>query len=247
MARRPITKLVDLCEEVGVEHLQVTEVLRRIHRTVLEGNDVIVQEFGTFYRRDSQQRVRVLNDVPHIAPARSTVALRAPRFPSITARASIGFRADPRFESERFVFLEPFSGQSDEATVDTDIVVDSLGGNLSRWNFRLVGSIENLTLIDDVVNFTFVWSYQLTVIFVFGPPGGGPPQFFEFPLMPPEAVNREPLVAGLVIEDQGRTDSDGGNSVIVRLGTVRTGNQDSRSLAVNIRADVDRDSIIATN
>jgi len=81
MARRPITSLVELCEEVGVEHAQVTEVLRRVAQTVMEGNDVIVQEFGTFYRRTSKPRVRRLRGIDYQVPERVAVALKGPRFP----------------------------------------------------------------------------------------------------------------------------------------------------------------------
>lgn len=82
MARRPTTALLQLCDEVGIEHLQATELFRRIKREIMEGKDILVVEFGTFYRRDSKERIRRLNGVDYTVPERSTVALRGPRFPA---------------------------------------------------------------------------------------------------------------------------------------------------------------------
>ena len=85
MPRRPITRLVDLCSEIGVEHIQVTELFRRIDRETAAGNDVIVQEFGTFYRKFNRERVRVLNGDTINVPANDRTALRGQRFPSAPA------------------------------------------------------------------------------------------------------------------------------------------------------------------
>lgn len=89
MARRPITPLVVLCREIGLDHLQATELFRRINREVMSGNDVITQEVGTFYRRDSRARVRRLNGIDYQVPERSTVALRGPRFPGRESRVEL--------------------------------------------------------------------------------------------------------------------------------------------------------------
>ena len=129
MARRPITKLVDLCDEVGVEHLQVTEVLRRIHDTVMDGNDVIVQEFGTFYKRVSRPRIRVLNGVRHLAPRRETVALRPPRFPAELA--------DPLLcdDFEELVTVLPEGGFSERRQFPTVL-------NLNGADFNITATID---------------------------------------------------------------------------------------------------------
>ena len=82
MPRRPITRLVDLCSDIGVEHIQVTELFRRIDRETAAGNDVIVQEFGTFYRKFNSARIRVLNGETINVPANDRTALRGQRFPS---------------------------------------------------------------------------------------------------------------------------------------------------------------------
>ena len=82
MPRTPITPLVELCNEIGLPHLQATELFRRIDREVSLGNEVIVQEFGTFYLKRNAARVRRLNGTDHQVPANERTALRGQRFPS---------------------------------------------------------------------------------------------------------------------------------------------------------------------
>ena len=112
MPRRPITPLVELCREIGLEHLQATELFRRIDRETENGNDVIVQEFGTFYRKFNRARVRVLNGDTINVPANDRTALRGQRFPS-----------SPRFEG----ILAVGGIFPDEARVD---LIDIAGINL---------------------------------------------------------------------------------------------------------------------
>lgn len=244
MPRRPITKLVDLCEEVGVEHLQVTEVLRRIHATVLDGNDVIVQGFGTFYRRDSQARVRVLNDVTHIAPARSTVALRPPRFPSVAVRGFIGFRNDSRFEGSNSITVGDGNDFSGTATLSVDIVVQHIDGVGSRWNFELTGTIRNLTT-EGGFFYTFDWDYTLTALATFGPPGGGVPQRFEFPFLDPvSGATRELISQGYQVSGQGSTESGGSSTIEFPVGRV-IGSVGGPDLVVAVRAGLDTTNLPA--
>ena len=70
-----------LCREVGVHHLQVVEVLRRIDFHVRDGKEVITKTVGTFYLRKSRPTTRTLNGVTYEVPAREAVALRGKRFP----------------------------------------------------------------------------------------------------------------------------------------------------------------------
>lgn len=75
--------LREICREVGVSHLQVTEVFRRIENVVMqEGKEVITHGVGTFYPQDRAATRRTLNEVVYEIPARRVVALRGPRFPA---------------------------------------------------------------------------------------------------------------------------------------------------------------------
>lgn len=73
-------KLRDICREVGVPHLQVTEVLRRVDQAVRQDQEVITQEVGTFFLKKMKQREYVTKGVRRTVPAREAVALRGKRF-----------------------------------------------------------------------------------------------------------------------------------------------------------------------
>ena len=72
----PKVSLRDLCREIGVEHIQATELLRRINRVCLGGAEVITQEIGTFRHSDRIERNRVLNGETFVVPAHRVVTLR---------------------------------------------------------------------------------------------------------------------------------------------------------------------------
>lgn len=72
----PKKSLRDICRAVGVDHLQVTEVLRRINSEVLGGFDVITQEVGTFRRVVRKATTRTLNGVTYDVPETCKVQLR---------------------------------------------------------------------------------------------------------------------------------------------------------------------------
>lgn len=75
-------KLRDLCREVGVSHLEVVEVLRRVRDNVIDDDaEVITQTVGTFYASKHKARTRTLNGIVYNVPAKVVVALRGPRFP----------------------------------------------------------------------------------------------------------------------------------------------------------------------
>ena len=74
--------LREICEDVGVSHVQVVEVLRRVGTKVIEDDvEVITQTVGTFYKRRTIPTTKVLNGTTYQVPARETVALRGPKFP----------------------------------------------------------------------------------------------------------------------------------------------------------------------
>ena len=74
--------LREICREVGVPHLQVTEVFRRIEDCVINDDvEVITHGVGTFYKKFKKRTTRVLNGVTHEVPPREQVALRGARFP----------------------------------------------------------------------------------------------------------------------------------------------------------------------
>lgn len=155
--------LRDICREVGVPHLQVTEVLRRVDKAVREDNEVITQEVGTFYLRKSKARERVLNGERYAVPAREAVALRGRRFPGRigpAVRFGVGDGLDHRnlllFESnqndedrnrwnlEQRVTLSPF------LLGEVDVIMRSIGevtyvgtpGETNTWAFDTFLSVE---------------------------------------------------------------------------------------------------------
>ena len=70
-----------ICEDVGVPHIQVTEVLRRVDHAVRLDKEVITQQVGTFYLRKRKPTTKTTNGVVRQIPARESVALRGARFP----------------------------------------------------------------------------------------------------------------------------------------------------------------------
>lgn len=69
-------KLDVICQQIAISHRQGTELFRKIRRAVEEGGEVIVQNFGTFYRQDNRETSRTLNGVVHTVPENSRVRLR---------------------------------------------------------------------------------------------------------------------------------------------------------------------------
>lgn len=71
----------DICEEVGVSHLQWVEVMRRIRDRVMQDDvEVITKTVGTFYRQRRSATSRVLNETRYQIPERQVLALRPARF-----------------------------------------------------------------------------------------------------------------------------------------------------------------------
>ena len=80
MANR-IVPLRTLVRSIGNSHEEFNEILRRIHREVMESSEdtiVISQIVGTFYRQRRRETRRVLNGVEYILPARDVLQLRPP-------------------------------------------------------------------------------------------------------------------------------------------------------------------------
>ena len=97
-------KLRDLCREVGVTHLEVVEVLRRVRDNVIDNDaEVITQTVGTFYASKHKARTRTLNGIVYNVPEKVVVALRGPRFPG--RESAVRFVATLRFgrNGERLV------------------------------------------------------------------------------------------------------------------------------------------------
>lgn len=69
-------KLDEICQQIAISHRQGTELFRRIRRAVEEGGQVIVQNFGTFYRQDNRATTRTLNGTVHTIEENSRVRLR---------------------------------------------------------------------------------------------------------------------------------------------------------------------------
>lgn len=73
---------VELCSEVGVDHLQWVAVMRRIRQRVMADDvEVITKTVGTFYRQSRRPTTKTLNGIVYQVPAREVIALRGPRFP----------------------------------------------------------------------------------------------------------------------------------------------------------------------
>ena len=116
-------KLRDLCREVGVEHIEVVEVLRRVRGNVIDNDaEVITQTVGTFYASKHKARTRTLNGIVYNVPAKVVVALRGPRFPGRELEQSPGG------------YLITGS-----RAPDSDSISDEVNGNVRRVEFSSVG------------------------------------------------------------------------------------------------------------
>ena len=104
-------KLREICEEVGVSHLQVVEVMRRVGAFVRDSDgEVITKTVGTFYLQKRKARQRTLNGIVYDVPSREVVQLRGPKFPG----------REVEHIPTRINFLELWGGQPTERFVVED-------------------------------------------------------------------------------------------------------------------------------
>lgn len=133
-------KLRDICREVGVPHLQVTEVLRRVDQAVREDQEVITQEVGTFYLRKSKARAYIYQGVSYAVPERVSVALRGKRFQGRELSGRVAIQWFVSNEDDPFISHEfdlPLTERFFDSTTG-EITVDSGGGVEFRIRFEQV-------------------------------------------------------------------------------------------------------------
>lgn len=177
MPRRPITRLVDLCSEIGVEHIQVTELFRRIDRETAAGNDVIVQEFGTFYRKFNRERVRVLNGETINVPANDRTALRGQRFSSTPIVLRINLNGSGDIIGDRPVlFVFPDDPSPNQGTITGRFRIRTAGGAESEWQVQLSVQVSNIVNGDEP-SFTHSYQYRAEVTDYVEPEFGQSEQF----------------------------------------------------------------------
>ena len=148
----PKTSLRDLCREVGVEHIQVTEVLRRVNRAVMEGNEVITQEVGTFKPVDRKATTKTLNGEVWEVPARRVVGLRPPKSEGVLQEEEPVVEDPRRFQIAGFG-IRNFSGSAFARTIENGFDVWSFGpfrinvaGRPDDVLDRIVGMVGDLSI-----------------------------------------------------------------------------------------------------
>ena len=110
-----------ICRDVGVSHLAVTEVLRRVRDVVMEDKEVITHQVGTFYLKKKKATTKKNYGVSYEVPERQVVALRGPRFSrgivaNIFVRLNLQRPVRRGFEDYQTVEGVPFERQ----TYDTE-------------------------------------------------------------------------------------------------------------------------------
>jgi len=239
MPRRPITRLVDLCREIGVEHIQVTELFRRIDRETAAGNDVIVQEFGTFYRKFNRARVRVLNNEQINVPANDRTALRGQRFPAtpIVLRINLNGTGDT-IGDRPVLFVFPDDPTPNQGTVAGRFRVRTAGGAESEWQVELSVQVSNVVRGENP-SFTHSYQYRAEVVDYVEPTFGQSGQFPSNRDNTFEADN--PIGIGFVVEAQDTTQVDGrlvDGEVIIIIGTPTRPQSDTLGFQTQVAFEV---------
>lgn len=163
-------KLRDFCEDVGVSHLQVVEVLRRVGAFVRENDgEVITKTVGTFYLQKRKARQRTLNGIVYDVPPREVVQLRGPKFPGR--------------EFFTLIIANVRSGPSTEnlLTLDFDPATGTAQGQFTHFGTNGGGESPAPRLVDISAAVTF--EDEFTNVLNTGE------VFFEFNIIYPEEPN----------------------------------------------------------
>ena len=228
--------LREICREVGVPHLQVTEVLRRIERACLEENqEVITQEVGTFYRQSRAATTRTLNEVVYQLPAKEVVQLRPRRFQGRPVRLRVNLNSTVAPSSGDFIALvEPDADVPNEATVDGQFTFSIFGG-VTVWRVLLFVRVSNVVAGEDP-SFTYHYNYRAEVVGTAGPPGGGDDSL-QFRFNPDNSlVSEEPIRAGFVVEleDTVHVDGTAENIIAVEFGILARGRSERLGFSTQV-------------
>jgi len=193
--------LREICREVGVPHIRVTEVLRRVDQYVREDKEVITHEVGTFYLRKSKATERTLNGQTYQVPMREAVALRGRRFPGRDINAHMTVRTGQSWPNNRQTVVDNLDqeGRTDTIFFNEPFTLERDFGH-EEWNatgaFRILGRSES----EDPEEYEYEWEVEITHL------SGGQPtyvgagvrsyRFFDVP-------ERVPYGAGVKISDSG--------------------------------------------
>lgn len=162
-------RLRDLCREVGVSHLQVVEVLRRIDSRVRDGNEVITKTVGTFYLRKSKPTTRVLNGVAYEVPAKEAVALRGKRFPGREVGRRINLVGLPGWSGSIVDFIPGGGDPQQELQVQSDLTIPpSFNVMGSTWRVSVAASVLSVGG-DPIDEFSYQYSYRAECLDVNSP------------------------------------------------------------------------------
>lgn len=154
--------LKGICREVGVSHLQVTEVLRRIDQYVREDEEVITQEVGTFFLKKAKARNRKLDGVTYAVPARNSVALRGKRFQGRAVR--VQYRAGITMPGGAIFVKTGVLNSGTENLIDLEIDWTSVfPWGEADWTGRFIGAVNEFETEAQTLSYVFEYETSLTI------------------------------------------------------------------------------------
>lgn len=211
-----------ICREVGVHHLQVVEVLRRVSKYVTEEDGIVItQVIGTFYLKKMRATVKKNRGVDYQVPAREVVALRPRRFPGQPLNMLVQLIGGPSSLITGPVFKRSFEDEPFN-NVKLPIVTNvTVNGTSSVWELDYDISVTGLEFEN---NFPTKIDYELAFILkntsIVDSPSGASVQLFDY-----VTNDQQRLTEGIELREviRGERDLNGLDSIRINIGTLVSG------------------------